>query len=223
MGSIGAVRTEDLIGSLAADLRPVRRMAAPAAQAVLWVAGATAVIGTAVAMHGPRHDLMARLLLPQDGGQWLAAVGTGVTAAIAAAMLARPDRSLRWALLPLPFALVWFGMLGMGCLGDMARLGDSAMRPELSMGCIRFIIGLGVPLGAGLLLLLRHAGLMRPTPVLVLSGLASAALCSAGLSIFHHLDASLEVLISHGLAIGTVALLGRFLGRRLLLRDPALR
>jgi hypothetical protein len=173
-----------------------------------------------VALHGPRHDLAQRLLLPQEAAQWLAAAATGIAAAFAAAMLARPDRSARWALLPLPFALAWVGMLGLGCLGDMARIGEAALRPRVSEGCIAFILGLGVPLGAGLVLLLRHAGPVRPGPVLLLAGLASAALCSAGMSLFHHLDAALEVLLSHGLGIALVALLGRALGRPLLMRPP---
>ena len=214
------VQTEDLIGDLAAGLRPVRRMPGPGVQAALWLAGAAAAIGAAVLLHGVRHDLMARLMLPQEGAQWLAAVATGIAAALAAAMLARPDRSARWALLPLPFALAWAAMLGLGCLEDMVRLGDRALQPRLSMGCIRFILGLGIPLGAGLLLLLRHAGPVRPTPVLLLAGLASAALSSAGLTLFHHLDAALEVLVSHGLAIALVAVLGRALGRPLLMRAP---
>ena len=212
-------RTEDLIGDLAAGLRPVRRMPGPGVQAALWLVGAAAAIGAAVLLHGVRHDLMARLMLPQEGAQWLAAVATGIAAALAAAMLARPDRSARWALLPLPFALAWAAMLGLGCLEDLVRLGDRALQPRLSMGCIRFILGLGIPLGAGLLLL-RHAGPVRPTPVLLLAGLASAALCSAGLTLFHHLDAALEVLVSHGLAIALVAVLGRALGRPLLMRAP---
>lgn len=218
---MGQVRTEDLIGTLAKDLRPVRRMAAPGAQAALWLAGAAATIGIAVALHGVRHDLIDRLMLPQEGLQWLASVGVGVTAAIAAAMQARPDRLARWALLPLPFLVVWLTSLGLGCLADIVRIGEAALQPAVSGGCIRFILGLGLPLAAGLMLLLRHAGPVRPGRVLVLAGLASAALCSAGLSLFHHLDASLEILISHGLAIGLVALLGRMLGWSLLMRAPS--
>lgn len=214
------MRTEDLIGRLAGQLRPVRRMASPAAQAGIWLAGAVVAIGIAVLVEGLRSDLPQRLMLPQEALQWLGAVTTGVAAAFAASMLARPDRSVRWALLPLPFALAWLATLGLGCLADMARMGDEALTPRLSGGCIKFILCLGVPLGAGLLLLLRHAGPVRPAPVLALAGLASAALCSAGLSLFHHLDASLEVLLSHGLAIGAVALLGRVFGRGLLLRTP---
>ena len=71
-----------------------------------------------------------------------------------------------------------------------------------------------------MLLLLRHAGPVRPLPVLLLGGLASAALCSAGLSLFHHLEAALMVLVWHGGALAVVVVLGWRLGRPLLQRPP---
>ncbi len=215
------MRTEDLITGLAADLRPVRRMAPPALQAALWLAGAVAVIATVTLLHGLRPDLASQLRQPREGMQMLAAIGTGVAAALAAAMLARPDRSNRWLLLPLPFLLAWVITLGLGCLEDVVQFGPDALVPRVSLSCIQFIVLLGVPLAAGLLLLLRHAGPVRPGPVLLLAGLASAALSAAGLTLFHHLDAALEVLVSHGLAIAIVALGGRLAGRPLLLRASA--
>lgn len=217
----GVMRTEDLIGSLTVGLVPVRRMRPPGTQALLWLGGAAGAIALAVLVHGLRPDLAANLMLPQGGGQFLASVATGVTAAVAAAMLARADRSARWAWLPVPFLVVWLSLLGLGCIADLDRMGEAAMHPTLSTGCIQFIGMLGVPLAAGLLLLLRHAGPVRPTPVLLLGALASAALCSADLSLFHHLDAALEVLISHGLAVLLVMGVARIFGAAILMRPAA--
>ena len=217
----GVMRTEDLIGSLSSGLAPVRRMRAPGTQALIWLGGAAGLIGLAVVLHGLRPDLAAVVMLPQGGWQLLASMATGVTAAFAAAMLARADRPGRWAWLPVPFLVTWLSLLGLGCIEDLARLGEAAMSPTLSTGCIRFIGLLGVPLAAGLLLLLRHAGPVRPTPVLLLGALASAALCSAGLSLFHHLDAALEVLISHGLAVLLVMGLARIFGTAILMRPAS--
>jgi hypothetical protein len=215
------VRTEDLIGELATELRPVRRLPSPGTQAALWLGLAVLAIAVAVALHGLRHDLTARMLLPHEVAQWLASVATGVAAAVAAAMLARPDRDWRWALLPLPALLAWGLSLGWGCLADLARVGPAALTLGTSWGCLRFIILLGAPLTALQLWLLRHAGPVRPVPVLLLGGLASAALCSAGLSLFHHLDAAVMVLLWHGGATAVLVLLGWLLGRPLLLRTPA--
>jgi hypothetical protein len=211
--------TEDVIARLTADLRPVRRVAPPGAQAGLWLGLAALALAAAVLIHGPRQDLAARMAQPAEIGQWLASVATGVAAALAAAMLARPDRSARWALLPLPFLLAWLASLGLGCLADVARIGpERALWPQPSWGCLRFILLLGPPMTAALILLLRHAGPVRPGPVLALAGLAAAALCSAGVSLFHHVDVAMEVLVWHGAAVAMVALLGRALGRPLLLR-----
>jgi hypothetical protein len=215
------VRTEALIGQLAVGLHPVRRMPPPAHQAALWLGLAALSIGLAVALHGFRHDILVRLRLPHEVAQWLATVAAGGLSALAAAMLARPDRSPRWALLPLPAVALWLGSLGWGCMADLGRMGPEALVLGTSWGCLRFILMLGAPLTAAMLVLLRHAGPVRPVPVLLLGSLAAAALCSAGLSLFHHLDAALMVLVWHGGASLLLLLLGRLLGWTLLLRVPA--
>jgi hypothetical protein len=215
------VRSEELIGELAAGLRPVRRMASPARQAALWLGLAAGAVTLAVLVNGLRHDLHERMLMPQEVGQWLASVLAGMLAAVAAAMLARPDRSWRWVLLPVPALLAWLGSLGWGCLADLERLGPMSGQIGTSWGCLRFILALGLPLAAAQFWLLRHAGPVRPVPVLLLGGLASAALCSAGLSLFHHLDAAVMVLLWHGGAMLLLVLAGALLGRPLFIRHQA--
>ncbi|MFC7538514.1 NrsF family protein [Siccirubricoccus deserti] len=111
----------------------------------------------------------------------------------------------------------------LGCLADVARLGPIEGQLGTSWGCLRFILLLGAPLAAALLLLLRHAGPVRPRPVLLLGALASAALCSAGLTLFHHLDAAVMVLLWHGGAALLLLALTAGLGDRLLLRPSAAR
>jgi hypothetical protein len=212
------VRSEELINRLSGELRPVRRLPPPGLQAMLWLALAVLVIGLAVARYGLRHDLASRMAMPQEVGQFLASVAVGIAAALAAAMLARPDRPAAWALLPVPPLALWLGSLGWGCLADPGRLGPAAWAMGSSWGCVKFILLMGAPLMAAMLLLLRHAGPVRPLPVLLLGGLASAALCSAGLSLFHHLDAMLMVLVWHGGAVAVLVVLGWALGRPLLMR-----
>ncbi len=60
---------------------------------------------------------------------------------------------------------------------------------------------------------LRHAAWIRPVPVALLGCLAAATLCSAGLSLFHHLDAALMILLWHGGAVMLVIGLGGAIGR----------
>lgn len=203
------VDTEDLISRLSADLRPVRRLPHPLLRAARWLGFAVAAIGVCVIAFGPRPDLMERLARPHELAQLLFCIATGVLAAVAAFELSLPDRSARWALLPLPTAVAWVASLGMGCMADVERMGPQALVLGTSWGCFRFILLLGVPLALSLLWMLRHAGPIRPVPVTVLGGLAGAALSAAGLSVFHHLDAALMVLAWHGGT--TLVVLGLFL------------
>ena len=206
-------RTEEVLADLVADLRPVQRLAAPGWRAAGWLATAAAIVGAAVAWHGLRPDIGARLALPYEVGQWLASVATGVLAAVAAFLVALPDRSPRWALLPLPALAVWLASLGWGCFADLARMGPQALALGTSWSCLRFIIGVGLPLLGSMLWVLRHAASIRPVPVALLGGLAAAPLCSAGLSLFHHLDAALMILLWHGGAMALVIGLGGAVGR----------
>ena len=192
------MKTEDLIGQLTAGLRPVRRLPPPGLRAALWIGFAVLVVAACVVVFGPRHDLMERMTRPHEVAQFAFAVATGVLAAIAAFELSLPDRSERWALLPLPTALAWGATLGVGCMADMDRMGPAALALGTSWGCFRFIVLMGVPLAVSLVWMLRHAGPIRPVPVAALGGLAGAALSAAGLSLFHHLDAALMVLLWHG-------------------------
>jgi hypothetical protein len=195
------MRTDDLIGQLSGGLRPVKRLASPWLSAAAWLAIAFLVIGGTVLATGFRHDVAQRLMLTEERLNLAAALATGIAAALAAFHLAIPDRSPRWALLPLPFAALWVSGLGWGCLRDFAEQGWPAL--GTSFGCMRFIIGFGIPLTGAMIWMARHAAPIRPSPVAALGGLAAAAIASVGLSLIHHLDAAAMILIWHG---GSVAL-----------------
>lgn len=212
------MRSEDLIGRLAADLRPVRPARHPATATAIWLAVAAAVIVAAVLVSGLRHDLAARLAAGFDLPQILAATATGILAAFAAFQLALPERNRRWALLPVPAAIAWLATMGWGCLEDLARLGPEALQVGVSLPCLAFIVGLGVPLTVAMLWLARHAAWLRAGPVAALGGLSAAALASAGLSLIHYLDAALMVLVWHGLSVLVVAGLASMLGPRMMRR-----
>jgi hypothetical protein len=212
------MRSEDLIQHLAADLRPVRPARHPATTTALWLGVAAVVIVLAVLVSGPRHDLAARLATGFDLPQILAATVTGILAAFAAFQLALPERDRRWALLPVPAAMAWLATMGWGCLQDLVRLGPEALRVGVSLPCLAFIVGLGVPLTVAILWLARHAAWLRPGPVAALGGLSAAALASVGLSLIHHLDAAAMVLAWHGLSVLVVAGLAALFGPRLMRR-----
>jgi hypothetical protein len=210
------MQSEDLILRLADDLRPVRPAKPPGAATALWLGLATAVIIGAVLFWGLRHDLAERLATGFEAPQLVTALATGVLAAFAAFQLALPDRSRLWALLPLPAALAWLATMGWGCLQDFANMGPEALHIGVSLPCFSFILGLGLPLTAVMLWLSRHGAWFSPGPVAALGGLSAAALASIGLSLIHHLDAALMVLIWHGLSVLVVTAIAAKLGPRVM-------
>jgi hypothetical protein len=210
------MQTETLIQQLSTGLKPVKRVWHPAFAAVVWLGVAAAVVGAAVALFGFRADLAERLASGFDMAQLITAAATGVLAGFAAFQLALPDRSRRWALLPVPAAIGWLATMGWGCLADLVRAGPEALRLTTSFPCLSFIVGFGVPLTLVMVWLTRHAAPIRPLPVAALGGLSAAALASVGLSLVHHLQAAAMVLAWHGMAIVVTTLIASFIGPRLM-------
>lgn len=206
------MKTDDLITQLAGGLAPVRRVASPMLAASGWLALATLVIAATVLVSGFRHDIQDRLMLMHEQVNLVAAALTGITAAIAAFHLALPDRSARWALLPVPFAAFWVSGLSWGCVQDFIDHGWPAL--GISFSCLGFVVGFGVPLSIAMVWMTRHAAPIRPEPVAALAGLAAASIASVGLTLVHHLDAAAMVLIWHGLSVVVMTLFGRFIGAR---------
>jgi hypothetical protein len=208
---------------MAREMGPVKRLRPPLQRAALWLGFSALVIAAFVVISGPRHDLAARLSQPWEMAQLVAAVLTAVLAAVAAFHLSLPDRSDAWALLPVPGFLAWVASLGWGCVSDFIRLGPEGISLGTSWGCLGFILGLSAPMGAGLLLALRHAGPIRPVPTMATGVLSVAMLASLGLSLVHYLDAAVMVLVWHAGAVLLAVALGAGLGGPILARSAALR
>ncbi len=207
-------RTEKLIGALSEGVVPVASLPAPTARAGRWLTFAIALVGGLVWFYGPREDLAARFSETSFYIPWVSSVLVAITAAVAAFHLAVPG-SPRWivALPGAPLA-VWLGMLGTGCVLELADQGTAVL--GVSYGCFEFIVLTSVPLGAALVWMLRKAAPLLPAGTLAMGSLAAAAAGSAGLEIFHHLQTSTMVLIWHLGTVALVALIGLAFGGRAL-------
>jgi hypothetical protein len=192
---------DTLIGDLADDLTPVRPLAAPGTRALIWLAAVVAL--TAVcAWFGDLPALGRRLVAQPD--MWLALLGsttTAVLAAFAAFQLSLPDRSSRWAWLPLPAALLWVGASGIGCLRSSLIAGTHAASPGDQRDCLLIIIGLSLPLAVLLVSMLRKGCPAYPSLVAVIAGLAAAAAAATLLNFFHPFDATGSDLAVHAVAV----------------------
>ena len=207
--------SEGLLEQLAADLRPVRRVRPSGIRALAWLAIAAA-IGLALTPLADLPAIRARLMSAPD--MWLAALGSLLTAgsaAYAALQTGLPDRSPRWAWLPVLPAALWVGASGAGCLrGWVGGAAQPVVNEEMRL-CLVFILGLSLPLAAALAAMLRWACPLRPNLTAVLAGLASAAGAATLLLLFHPFDATATDLTLHAIAVAVVIAANRVLGGRI--------
>lgn len=203
---------EKLVADLVADLQPVHRLAPPWLRAVGWF---TLVLALAVvlAWFADMPALKQRLMAVPD--MWLAVVGSTLTAwlaTFAAFQLSMPDRSPRWALLPLPGLALWLGASGLGCARAWLIPGTEDASLAETAHCLRFIIGLSIPLSFAIFWLLRRGYSLYPSLMGGTAGLAVAASAATLLTFFHPFDASVTDLAVHAGAVMLVVLVNRLLG-----------
>lgn len=197
--------TNRLIEQLAARAAPVKRLASPLQRTLLWMALASVVIFIIVASRGARAGWLLDLASPAAALEWSGSVLTGLLAAYAAFQISVPGRSPSWAWLPLPGALLWMTGLCLGCFGDFARMGMQAFAfQNHSTECAWAITLTSLPLGLVLLVMVRHAGVVRPAPTAMLTALSAAAVSAAAVSIIHEGETALMGLLWH---VGAVAML----------------
>lgn len=207
---------DDLIATLGADLRPVRRLGRPLARAAAWL-GLVAAVGMGLAGFADLPATAHRLATGPD--LWLAPTGSALTAAlgaIAAFQLSLPDRSPAWALLPAPGLLLWVGATGLGCLRAWVIPGLHPADLEEARTCFTFIAGLSLPLSAVLVLMVRRACPLRPNLTAAVGGVAAAAAAATLLAFFHPYDAGATDMAVHAVAVALVVGLNRAVGGRLL-------
>lgn len=209
------VSTEDLISSLAENIRPVRRLRPPMARCACWLALAVVVIIMLGISHGVRPDLVQRFHDPLFAVRVAAAVVTGILAAISAFQISLPDRSGRWALLPVPAVAVWLSTVGYGCLTNWVSFDPDSIHLGETASCFATLILTSTPLSLAMFLMMRHLGPLRPTAVTLCGALAVAAITATALSLFHSLDATVLILMWNvGVAVLFVGLGAKF-GKKL--------
>lgn len=205
--------TELLIERLARDARPVRRLRPPLLRAGVWLAAAGIVGAVGVLWFADLGRFASRANDPATQIEMLAALATGVLAILAAFHLSLPDRSPALALVPLPPLALWVASSSYGCYEFVVRTGADGWAMGNAMGCLRFIVGLSVPLAIALFLVLRRARPIAPLPVAAMGGLGVAALAAFALEFFHPFDVTVIDLAAHFVAVAAVVGVSSLVGR----------
>ena len=193
--------TQDLIESLAANAKPVRRLRPPLARATAWLVAFVAVVTVATVATGAWPAMIARLEDTRFAVEMAATFVTGLAAIIAAFYLSLPDRSRFWMLLPLPPLLLWLASSGYGCYQNWAAYDPMGWRLGRSSDCFVFIITMSIPVAVALYIALRRALPLDPLRVMATGGLGVAALAAATLQFYHPFDVTLVDLAVHVFAV----------------------
>jgi len=189
--------TEQFIRQLAQDARPVRPLARPHARAAIWLALTISYIALVLLVMPARHDLSSTLSEPSFIIEQIAALATGIAAAVAAFATVVPGQNRKWALLPLfPFA-IWLGSLGPGCMQELRRFGLEALPLQHSLWCFPFIVMLGALPAIGMTVMLRRGAPLTPHITAALGGLAAAGIGNLGVRIIHPEDVSVMLVVWH--------------------------
>ena len=206
--------TEKLIERLVADAAPVRRLRPPFVRAALWLAAVAAAISLAVYGFADTRIFLQRASDTKLAVELAATLATGIAAAFAAFELSVPDRSSKWALLPLlPFA-VWIGTSGYSCYRHWLVQGSAGWEIGESEHCFAFILAASLPLGASLLILLGRSMPLAPAAVAATGGLAVAGIAAFALQFFHPFDVTFMDLGVHMTAVTIVVLVATVTGNR---------
>lgn len=205
--------TRTLIDQLTIRAQPVQPLASPLRRTLLWAVLAAAIIAAVVANYSLQPGALASASQLME---WMGSVLTALLAAYAVFQVSVPGRSPSWAWLPLPAMLLWLSGLGWGCARDFLQSGSASFAfQSASWECAQAITLISIPLGLIMLLMVRHAGVVRPTPTAMLTALSAAAMSAAAVQLVHKGESALMVLVWHVGAVAVLSLLCWLFGKRL--------
>lgn len=198
------MRTEELVGSLAGDVRPVRRLSSPPVRLLAWLALSSPWIALVVWYKNPRADLALKI----GEGVWLFEQSLALTTALAAGLAALcasiPGRPVWERVFPLLPLGLWMAIVVEGSIRSVLAGGTWSSLLEVDWICLPNIALLGVIPAVAMIVLVRRGAPVSPYATIGYAALAATTLAEFGLRFFHPKDASLMILIWQ---MGSVALL----------------
>jgi len=163
-----------------------------------------------------RGDLIHKMSDLQFVVEQMAALATGIAAAVAAFATVVPGFSRKFLLLPAVTLVVWLGSLSQGCVQDWIQLGPDGLSLRSDWFCFPSIVLVGAVPAIAMAVMVRRGAPLTPHLTAALGGLAAAGLGNFGLRFFHPQDASLMVLVWQFGTVFILSVLAGWAGRYLL-------
>ncbi len=210
------MRTDDLIRALAADAE-VREPTVERRLALALPAGLAVTVALLLATLGLRSHILSLIAEPRIAFKFVVTLALAVPAGLLALRLARPGARVQgwlWVLALAP------ALLAVGIAVELIAVPASSWEPRLvgryAPYCLVSVPLLSIPLLAAALVALRHGAPTRPALTGAMAGLLAGGLAAAVYATHCPDDSPLFVAAWYSLAIGFVAVLGGFLGNRVL-------
>ena len=205
-----------LILRLADGLRPVERLPPPWRRTLWWLGVVTLLSVVLISGFSRFGVFMGRARDPKLMMELAGTLLTGILAVLAAFELSLPDRSLRWAVLPVPSFVLWLGSSGYSCWRHWIVYGPDRLEWGETPRCLAWIVAFGIPLGVSLFILLRRSRPLDPGPVAAMAGLGAASIAAFLLQFFHPFDITFLDLALHLAGVAAVVVVARAAARRAL-------
>lgn len=203
-----------LITRLADGLRPVERLPPPWRRTLSWL-GVVTLLAVVLVWGFSRFGIfMGRAHDPKLMMELVGTLLTGILAVLAAFELSLPDRSVRWALLPIPSFALWLGSSGYSCWRHWIVYGPDRIEWGETPRCLAWIVAFGIPLGISLFILLRRSRPLDPGPVAAMAGLGAASIAAFLLQFFHPFDVTFIDLALHLVGVAAVVVVAHAAARR---------
>lgn len=214
--------TDDLIGTLVADLRPVPKVLSPLGAMLFWLAASLPVLAFAVWLMGPRPGLVRLLAEPHFLVIEALAVATALLAAHAAFCMTRPDRSGWIAFAPVTALGLWLAELGRQCFVLSIETRGAALVLHPDIACIPAISVSALVPALVMAWLLRRIAFVRTRRAVLLGALAATAAAEAALRLYHGESTMMMVLVWQMGSVALATALFGVAGTALLALRPAM-
>jgi hypothetical protein len=207
------MRSEELVGSLVTDLRPVRRLRGVASRTLRWGALALSCVGLGVVALGARPDLAGKLGDPTYLCENAALLLLFVLSTRSAFQLSVPgvERGQVTRLLPIVGLLLWLALIALRWSAEPA----AATTPG-GWSCVWRMTRLAILPSVALFFMLRRAAPQRREWSGSIALLSAGSLAMIGTQMICRKDEPSHVLLWHFGAVAIVGLIGVGVGRLLL-------